>query len=90
MIHSNTIHPGKTFRPFSFGDTISTITTPRLFTPPPPAKYYTYFQIVGEISHAAQCAKSRTLIKFLKEIFDIESFEQQFVIIKELLQFKKR
>ena len=40
----------------------------------------------GKIDHAEKCDESRALINFLKEIFDIDSFEQQCVIIKGLLQ----
>ena len=42
-----------------------------------------------ESSHAAQCEKPRALIKFPKAIFNIDSFEQQRVIIKGLLQSKQ-
>ena len=43
----------------------------------------------GKISHAAQCAKSRAFITVLKAIFDIDSIEQQCVIIKGLLHSKQ-
>ena len=43
----------------------------------------------GESAHASQSDKSRALIKFLKAIFDTDSFEQQCVIIKGLLQFEQ-
>ena len=39
-----------------------------------------------ETAHAVQCSKSRTLTKVIDLIFEIESFEQQSVIIKGLLQ----
>ena len=47
------------------------------------------FKIEGKISHAAQCDKSRALIKVLKAIFEIDLFEQKCVIIKGLLQSKQ-
>ena len=40
----------------------------------------------GKVSHEAQCAKSRALIKVLRAIFDIDSFEKIYIIIKGLLQ----
>ena len=53
----------------SFGDTIATTTTPQSYTLPPPRKEYPCFQIEGGSSQAAQCDKSRALIKALKLIF---------------------
>ena len=50
----------------------------------PPGKEYIYFQIEGKSFHEAQCAKSIALIKVLKSIFEIDSFEQQCGIIKGL------
>ena len=41
----------------------------------------------GKIDHAEQCDKSRSLIKFLKEIFGIDSFEQKINI--KVLQSKQ-
>ena len=43
----------------------------------------------GENAHAERCAKSRALINVPKAIFDIDSFEQQCVIIKGLFQSKQ-
>ena len=40
----------------------------------------------GKSSHAAQYDKSRASTKVLKSISDIESFGQQYFIIKGLLQ----
>ena len=40
----------------------------------------------GENAHAAQCLKSRTLTKVIDLMIAIESFEQQCVILKGLLQ----
>ena len=39
----------------------------------------------GDSDHAAQQDKSRALIKVMTTIFDIDSFEQQCVIMKGLL-----
>ena len=44
----------------------------------------------GKITHTSQCAESRSLVKSLKSIFDINSFEQKCVIIKELLKSKQQ
>ena len=43
----------------------------------------------GKSAYAPQCAKSRALIKVLKAIFDIDSYEKQCVIIKGLLHSKQ-
>ena len=40
----------------------------------------------GERGHSAQCSKSRALTEVIDLILDIESFEQQCVIIRGLLQ----
>ena len=48
-----------------------------------------YIKIEGENSHAAQCSKPIELFKLLKEIFDIDSFEHQIIIIKGLLYPEK-
>ena len=58
--------PRKENRPFSFGDAITTATTPQLSTLPPPRKGYLGFQIEGNCAHLKQYAKSRALIKDLK------------------------
>ena len=49
-------------------------------------KEYICFHIGGKYVHAAQCAKSQALTKFIGSILDIESFEQKCVIMKGLLQ----
>ena len=56
---------------------------------PPTWKIVSIFQVKGKSDHAAQCDKSISLIKFTKEIFEIDSFEQHRVIIKRLLQYKQ-
>ena len=73
MIHSNMRHLRKC-RSYSFDDTISTTTTPRLSTLPPPGKYIYAFKLKGGGFHTAQFDKSIALIKVLTAIFDINSF----------------
>ena len=50
---------------------------------PPPGKWYLCFQIDGESARSEQCFKSHVLTKLIYLILEIESFEQQFVIIKK-------
>ena len=50
---------------------------------------YIYIQIGGGISHTTQCVKLRELIKVMREIFDINSVEQKYVIIRWVLQPKQ-
>ena len=40
-------------------------------------------------AHTEQCDKSRSLFKVVRSIFDIDSFEQQYVVIKGLLKSEK-
>ena len=42
----------------------------------------------GGIYHASQCSRLKALLEFLKEIFDIYSFEHNYVIIKGLFQYE--
>ena len=53
----------------SFGDTITTTITSQYSTLSPPGELYLCFHIEGGSAHAAQCAKSRELIKVLKAKF---------------------
>ena len=76
------------FSSYCFGDTIATATTPSLSTLPPP-EIYICFKTEGRTVWSSQCAESRALIKVLKSIFEIESFERKVVIIKKLLQSKQ-
>ena len=50
----------------------------------PPGKWYICFQIYGETAHDAQFSNSRVLTKVIYLVLNIESFEQQCVIIKGL------
>ena len=56
-------------RSSSLGDIITNTTTPQYSTLHPPIKYYICFQIEVKSAHAAQCDKSRALIKVLKALF---------------------
>ena len=44
------------------------------------------FQINSKSPHAAQCVKSRILNKAIDSILSIDTFEQQCVVIKGMLQ----
>ena len=72
-----------------FDDTITTTTTLNSSKLPPPGKLNLCFQTEGKTVRSAQCDKSRALIKVLKSIFEIDSFEELYVIIKGLLQSKQ-
>ena len=52
-------------------------------------KEYLCFQIEGKSAHAAQCDKSRALTKVINLTVGIESFEEQYVILKGLSQSYK-
>ena len=47
---------------------------------------YLCFQINGRSSHASQCVKSRIINKAIYSILSIDTFEQQCVVIKGMLQ----
>ena len=70
-----------------FGDTITTTNIPNLFKLPSSGKEYICFQTEGKTVWAAQCAKSRSLTKVMETIFEIDSFEQQYIIINVLIQY---
>ena len=53
---------------------------------PPAGKEYLCFQIHGRYSHAAQCVKLRITNKSIDYILSIDTFEQQYVVIKGMLQ----
>ena len=53
---------------------------------PPDGKEYLCFHINGIFSHAAQCVKSRIMNKTVYSILSIDTFEQQCVVIKGMLQ----
>ena len=52
----------------------------------PAGKEYLCFKINSKSTHAAQCVKSRILNKDVDSILYIDTFEQQFVVIKCMLQ----
>ena len=56
---------------------------------PPPRKEHLCFQIYRKPSHATQCPKSRTLNEVIDLIIEIESFKQQCVIVKGVLQSER-
>ena len=53
---------------------------------PSSGKEYLCFQMNGRSSHAAQCVKSWIMNKVIDYIIYIDTFEQQCVVIKGLLQ----
>ena len=53
---------------------------------PPLGKEYPCFQFDSKSPHAAQCVKSRVLKKVIDSILSINTFEQQCVVIKCMLQ----
>ena len=53
---------------------------------PPVGKEYLCFQVNSKSPHAAQCVKSRILNKAIDSILYIDTFEQQRVVIKFMLQ----
>ena len=52
----------------------------------PAGKEYLCFQINSKSTHAAQCAKSRIPNKAIDYLLSIDTFEQQCVVIKCILQ----
>ena len=55
----------------------------------PAGKEYLCFQIKGNYSHANQCVKSRITNKAINYILYIDTFEQQCVVIKVMLQLPR-
>ena len=53
---------------------------------PPAGKGYLCLQINGISSHAAQCVKSWIMNKAIDYIISIDTFEQQCIVIKGMLQ----
>ena len=53
---------------------------------PPLGKEYLSFQVFNKSPHAAQCVKSRVINKVINSILSINTFEQQCVVIKLMLQ----
>ena len=79
-------HPVEEFLSSFFGDTTTSTTTPQSPKLPRLGKEHLGFQIEWKSAHAAKCVKSKALIKVLRVIFEIDSFEQQCVIMEGLLQ----
>ena len=72
-----------------FDNTLTTTTTKTSSKLTLPGKEYLCFQSEGKTFWAAKCAKSIALTKVLKTTFEIESFEQKCVIIKDFLKYEK-
>ena len=53
---------------------------------PPAGKEYLCFPINCKSSHASRCVKSRIMNKAINSILSIDTFEQQCVVIKSMLQ----
>ena len=53
---------------------------------PPVGKEYTCFQKDGKTAQAARCIKSRIMTKVIDSVLSIDTFEQQYVVIKRMLQ----
>ena len=56
---------------------------------PPLGKEYLCFQVDNKYPHAAQCVKSRLLNKVIDSILSINTFDQQCVVIKCMLQLSR-
>ena len=56
---------------------------------PPVGKEYFCLQVNSKSCHAAQCVKSRVLNKAIYSILSIDTFEQQYAVIKCLLQLSR-
>ena len=59
---------------------------PKTLHLPPLGKEYLCFQVDNKSPHAAKCVKSRVLNKVVDSILSINTFEQQCVVIKRMLQ----
>ena len=59
---------------------------PKTTQVPPVGKEYLCFQVDGKSPHSDQCVKSRILNKSIDSILYIDTFEQQCVVIKCMLQ----
>ena len=55
----------------------------------PASKYYLCFQIKSKSPHAAQCVKSQILNKAIDYILSIDTFEQERVVVKFMLQLSR-
>ena len=53
---------------------------------PPVGKEYLCFQVNGKYSLAARCVKSRIMAKVIDSILSIDTFEQERVVLKGMLQ----
>ena len=53
---------------------------------PPVGKEYMCFQKDGKIAQAASCIKSSIMTKVIDYVLSIDTFEQQYVVLKGMLQ----
>ena len=53
---------------------------------PPVSKEYMYFQKDGKNSQAARCIKSRIMTNVIDYVLLVDTFEQQYVVLKGMLQ----
>ena len=53
---------------------------------PPVGKEYTCFQNDGKTAHVAKCIKSRIMTKVVDYVLSIDTFEQQCVVLRGMLQ----
>ena len=65
---------------------LALVELPKTTQLPPVGKEYLCFQVDNKSPHAAQCVKSRILNKAIDSILSIDTFEQQCVVIKCMLQ----
>ena len=66
--------------------TLLPVELPKTTHLPPLGKEYFCFQVYNKSPHAAQCVKSRVLNKVIDSILSINTSEQQYVLIKCMLQ----
>ena len=66
--------------PTQYHNSYETSETPSIY------KIVYTFQTDGKTAHAAQCAKSKSLTKFIFLVIYIKSFEKKYVIFKVILK----
>ena len=65
---------------------LAPVELPKTTQLPPLGKEYLCFQVNSKSPHSDQCVKSRVLKKVIYSILSIDTFEQQCVVIKCMLQ----
>ena len=71
--------------PLNAALTIASVKLHKTTKLPPDGKEYLCFHIDGKYSQAAKCVKYRIMTKVIDYIFYIDTFEQQFVVLKGML-----